>query len=196
MAEAEMASTQGQETPNAEAAEDQSAPTDTASKSGVDGSTPAGNEPKEVWKSEAYLGADGYAQLLDLEKVLNDPSNGCGEGSTCVANRIELPSDAAQTEGQCQRTLGYMYHVVTNGIRSMKGYRHQMTDPTDRWAVAAYVRALQLSQSSDKNQLVDALSSRNLSPKDQRVVFQTLDKGGEHIFTNTQNLTPVKADKK
>jgi hypothetical protein len=35
--------------------------------------------------------------------------------------------------------------VMTNGFGAMQDYRAQV-DVTDRWAIAAYIRALQLSQ--------------------------------------------------
>ena len=40
---------------------------------------------------------------------------------------------------------GQLYATITNGIRTMPPYRAQMP-VADRWAVVAYVRALQLSQ--------------------------------------------------
>ena len=42
---------------------------------------------------------------------------------------------------------GYLYEVITNGVRTMPSYAHQLP-PADRWAVVAYVRALQRSQSA------------------------------------------------
>ena len=44
------------------------------------------------------------------------------------------------------RPDGHLYNTITNGIRSMAGYRSQITDPHDRWAIVSYVRALQLAQ--------------------------------------------------
>ena len=41
--------------------------------------------------------------------------------------------------------LGHFYDVMTNGFGAMPDYRAQIS-PRDRWAIAAYVRALQLSQ--------------------------------------------------
>jgi mono/diheme cytochrome c family protein len=41
--------------------------------------------------------------------------------------------------------LGHFYDVITNGFGAMPDYRAQIA-PRDRWAIAAYVRALQLSQ--------------------------------------------------
>jgi mono/diheme cytochrome c family protein len=40
---------------------------------------------------------------------------------------------------------GEIFEVITNGRRTMKGYRFQVSEQ-DRWAIVAYVRALQLSQ--------------------------------------------------
>ncbi|AKF06454.1 c-type cytochrome [Sandaracinus amylolyticus] len=41
---------------------------------------------------------------------------------------------------------GQIYATITNGIRTMPAYRAQVP-VADRWAIVAYVRALQLSQS-------------------------------------------------
>ena len=40
---------------------------------------------------------------------------------------------------------GYFFDVITNGFGAMPDYRSQIREP-DRWAIVAYVRALQLSQ--------------------------------------------------
>lgn len=42
---------------------------------------------------------------------------------------------------------GYLFDVVTNGFGAMNGYSAQLT-PRDRWAIIAYVRALQLSRNA------------------------------------------------
>ena len=39
---------------------------------------------------------------------------------------------------------GELFHVITNGRRSMPGYRYQISE-NDRWAIVSYVRALQRS---------------------------------------------------
>jgi hypothetical protein len=55
--------------------------------------------------------------------------------------------------------------VVTNGIRNMAGYGAQI-DLEDRWAIAAYVKALQLSQNASlqdvPTELRDNLKKGNL----------------------------------
>lgn len=42
---------------------------------------------------------------------------------------------------------GQLYATITNGIRTMPAYKHSVP-LDDRWAIVAYVRALQLSQAS------------------------------------------------
>lgn len=47
---------------------------------------------------------------------------------------------------------GHLYDVIYNGIRSMPSYRHQVP-VQDRWAIVAYIRALQKSQNATKGDL-------------------------------------------
>jgi mono/diheme cytochrome c family protein len=47
---------------------------------------------------------------------------------------------------------GYLYRVVTNGFGLMPSYANELS-VEDRWAVVAYVRALQLSQHATLEQL-------------------------------------------
>lgn len=43
---------------------------------------------------------------------------------------------------------GYIYDVITNGFGQMLPYASQV-QPADRWAIVAYIRALQLAQYAD-----------------------------------------------
>jgi mono/diheme cytochrome c family protein len=43
------------------------------------------------------------------------------------------------------RPDGHIFNTITNGIRNMAGYGSQIP-VQDRWAIVAYLRALQLSQ--------------------------------------------------
>jgi mono/diheme cytochrome c family protein len=45
---------------------------------------------------------------------------------------------------------GQVFDVITNGKNTMLGYGDKLT-PEERWAVVAYLRALQLSQSCPPN---------------------------------------------
>lgn len=46
-----------------------------------------------------------------------------------------------------QAPAGYFYDVISNGFGAMPDYAAQI-EPRDRWAVVAYIRALQLSQNA------------------------------------------------
>jgi mono/diheme cytochrome c family protein len=45
------------------------------------------------------------------------------------------------------RPVGHIYNTIKNGIRNMPAYGSQI-EPEDRWAIVAYVRALQLSRNA------------------------------------------------
>jgi mono/diheme cytochrome c family protein len=46
---------------------------------------------------------------------------------------------------------GYIYDVITNGFGAMPDYAAQIQEARDRWAIVAYIRALQLSQNASIN---------------------------------------------
>ena len=51
---------------------------------------------------------------------------------------------------------GYLFDVITNGFGRMYGYGAQIA-PGDRWAIVAYIRALQLSQNAVLSDVPDDL---------------------------------------
>ena len=62
-----------------------------------------------------------------------------------------------------EQPVGQTFNTITNGVRNMSGYAAQI--PTeDRWAIVAYVKALQRSQTADLNDL----------PPDQRIDLPTI----------------------
>jgi mono/diheme cytochrome c family protein len=68
---------------------------------------------------------------------------GNGEGMVAMRGMKHPPS--FHQERLRQVPNGYIYDVVTNGFGAMYGYSAQIP-PQDRWAIIAYVRALQLSR--------------------------------------------------
>lgn len=54
------------------------------------------------------------------------------------------PTDITDVE-RASRPEGHLFNTITNGIRNMAGYGNQVS-VEDRWAIVAYLRALQLSQ--------------------------------------------------
>ncbi len=59
---------------------------------------------------------------------------------------------------------GYYFSLITNGTRTMPSYGGRIA-PEDRWAIIAYIRALQLSQDVDIEQLAPEDLSRLGNPE-------------------------------
>lgn len=70
-----------------------------------------------------------------------------GEGNGRVAQRGLHPPPNFHDERLRNAPLGHFYDVMSNGFGAMGSYSAQV-EPQDRWAIAAYIRALQLSQNA------------------------------------------------
>ena len=68
-----------------------------------------------------------------------------GEGDGMIVRRGYRQPPSYHIERLRTAPLGHFYDTITNGFGAMPDYRAQIA-PRDRWAIAAYVRALQLSQ--------------------------------------------------
>ncbi|MEO7166764.1 MAG: cytochrome c [Spartobacteria bacterium] len=75
-----------------------------------------------------------------------------GEGNGEVVRRGFPTPPTYHSERLRNAPIGHFYDVITNGYGVMYSYASRV-EPADRWAIAAYVRALQLSQHAP----VDAL---------------------------------------
>ena len=62
-----------------------------------------------------------------------------------VQRGFKKPRARTTSTACAQMPIGYFYDVITNGFGAMSDYSAQVP-PADRWAIAAYVRALQYSQ--------------------------------------------------
>ena len=60
--------------------------------------------------------------------------------------------------------IGYFYDVMTNGFGIMLDYSAQIS-PRDRWCIAAYIRALQLSQSATQADVPEGQSIPSKAPE-------------------------------
>jgi mono/diheme cytochrome c family protein len=68
-----------------------------------------------------------------------------GTGLGMIVRRGYRQPESFHTDRLRQAAPGHFYDVITNGFGAMPDYRAQVR-PEDRWAIAAYIRALQLSQ--------------------------------------------------
>jgi mono/diheme cytochrome c family protein len=90
-----------------------------------------------------YAGfGDGAVNQRAMELVAN--ANGPVNGTQWVAAK------SLHDETTRNQPVGQLFNTITHGIRNMAGYGSQIP-VEDRWAIAAYVKALQLSQDAPAN---------------------------------------------
>jgi len=82
----------------------------------------------------------------DRYKIFCTPCHGLqGNGEGMIAMRGMKHPPSFHIDRLRQAPNGYFYDVITNGFGAMYSYSERVP-PTDRWAIIAYVRALQLSR--------------------------------------------------
>jgi mono/diheme cytochrome c family protein len=84
----------------------------------------------------------GQDRFLIYCVVCHDP---LGHGRGKIVERGYTPPPSFHIERLRRAPVGHFFDVITNGYGSMPDYRQQVP-VRDRWAIVAYVRALQLSQ--------------------------------------------------
>ena len=87
--------------------------------------------------------------------VCHDP---LGTGRGKIVERGYTPPPSFHIERLRNVPVGHFYDVISNGYGSMPDYKQQVP-PRDRWAIAAYIRALQLSQHFPRDRLTDEMRS-------------------------------------
>jgi Cytochrome C oxidase, cbb3-type, subunit III len=96
-------------------------------------------------------------------KIFCSPCHGVqGDGNGMIVMRgMKRPPSFIDPNDPRLRQVpnGYLYDVVTNGFGAMLSYSQQIP-PTDRWAIIAYVRALQLSRNAPVSELPPALREK------------------------------------
>lgn len=70
-----------------------------------------------------------------------------GDGKGIMVNRGYVPPPTFHSERLREFPNGHFFDVITNGVRNMPAYRFQVP-VADRWAIVAYMRALQRSQNA------------------------------------------------
>ncbi len=129
----------------------------------VDGTVPY--QQARVADPHFYTGrVDGqFAAQLPAQMVLDEallrrgqerfeifctPCHGfTGNGDGMVVQRGFPQPPSYHIDRLREAQLGYFYDVMTNGFGRMYSYASRIK-PEDRWAIAAYVRTLQLSQNA------------------------------------------------
>jgi hypothetical protein len=83
--------------------------------------------------------------------------NGLGE----IVQRGFKPAGNLHDQVRLSQPISHYFYVMTHGYGAMPDYSSQLP-PEDRWAVAAYIRALQLSQAATAQDVPAGTQIKNL----------------------------------
>jgi mono/diheme cytochrome c family protein len=115
--------------------------TDTLLYAGSENGTPAQSLPFAVTAELLARGQERYG-------IFCTPCHGLdGYGQGMIVRRGFSPPPSLHEERLHQLPDGYLFQIISEGRGVMYGYGDRVP-PADRWAIVAYIRALQLSQSA------------------------------------------------
>ena len=123
-----------------------------------------GNDVYNVAKDYAGYPLPVNEKLLqrgeERYKIFCSPCHGLqGDGNGMAAVRGMKHPPSYHIDRLRQAPNGYFYDVVTNGFGAMYSYSERIS-PTDRWAIIAYLRALQLSRNAKASDLPESLRQK------------------------------------
>jgi hypothetical protein len=72
------------------------------------------------------------------------------------------PAANLHDQVRLSQPISHYFYVMTHGYGAMPDYSAQLT-PEDRWAVAAYIRALQYSQAASQQDVPAGVQVKNLT---------------------------------
>jgi mono/diheme cytochrome c family protein len=107
-----------------------------------------------------------------------------GDGNGMIVQRGLKRPPSYHNERLRKAPIGYFFDVMTNGFGAMLDYSQQVK-PEDRWAIAAYIRALQLSQNATQADVPAGMTTAKEPPKGV-VISAPYDTQGA-----TQQATPA-----
>jgi hypothetical protein len=110
------------------------------------------NDPLMVTKDSTNFPVPLNDALLERGqerfRIFCSPCHGIqGDGNGMIVMRGMKRPPTYHQDRLRQAPNGYIYDVITNGFGQMYNYASQIP-PRDRWAIVAYVRALQLSRNA------------------------------------------------
>ena len=124
------------------------------------------NVPKEYGGFPLPVDEKLLARGEDRYKVFCTPCHGLqGDGNGMVAMRGMKHPPSYHIDRLRQSPNGYFYDVITNGFGSMYSYSERIA-PRDRWAIIAYVRALQLSRNAKAADLPERVRQKLLTSEE------------------------------
>lgn len=93
---------------------------------------------------------------------------GNGQGVIMRGDYGYTPATSYHSERLRDIEDGYLYDVITNGVRNMPGYAQQIP-VRDRWAIVAYIRALQLNQNAGEGDVPESVIANIQAQSDANV---------------------------
>jgi mono/diheme cytochrome c family protein len=109
--------------------------------------------PKDSNAFPLPLTQEVVARGQDRYNIFCSPCHGLqGDGNGMVTLRGMKHPPTFHQERLRNEPTGYFFDVITNGFGAMNNYSMQL-NPSDRWAIVAYVRALQLSRNAPVGEL-------------------------------------------
>ncbi|MCC6238874.1 MAG: cytochrome c [Phycisphaerales bacterium] len=118
--------------------------------------------PQEITVDDALL--QRGRQRYDIYCLPCHGADGIGDGPV-NQRAVELrgswiPAANLVDAAIRERPAGHLFNTISRGIRSMPPYGEQLPHLRDRWAIVAYVRALQVSHDAPINLLPAKLKQR------------------------------------
>jgi mono/diheme cytochrome c family protein len=129
--------------------------------------------------------ADGYPYAVTLDVInrgherydiyCSECHGRVGDGNGMIPARGYRRPPSFHTDALRKQTTGHIFDVMTNGFGSMPPYG-TMIPARDRWAIVAYIRALQLSQ----NAAVADVPAADRAKLDAPAAAPAVAHGGSH----------------
>jgi len=128
---------------------------------GIQDGKPAATFPLEITRDVLQRGRQRY----NIFCAPCHDRTGAGRGIVAVRGFERLPASFHEARLR-EAPPGYFYGVIANGFGLMNDYAAQIP-PEDRWAIVAYIRALQLSQHAEVARLQeeDLQALRKVGPQ-------------------------------
>ena len=106
--------------------------------------------PVPVTKELLYRGQERY----DVYCSVCHGGTGAGDGIIMTGNYGYVPAPTYHQDRLREAPDGEIYSAIYNGVRTMPSYATQIK-VEDRWAIVAYIRALQASQNVSEDEIND-----------------------------------------
>ena len=139
--------------------------------------TPAGPQPSAPTAAPALQGAAAYPDDVEVFPIAVSEQlvtrgkeryeifcSAChgltGNGDGMIVRRGFRRAASFNDDRLRQAPVGHFFDAITNGWGAMPSYAPQIP-PEDRWAITAYIRALQLSQQGPSDEKAKAPAAAN-----------------------------------